>query len=839
MRNLSARALLWALVLLLGLAAAAPNFMPDARRDSLPRWYAANHLNLGLDLRGGSYLLLGVNVDGLMLARNQQTATSLLAELRAARIGVERPQVDAGVVQIALRDPAQADVAAQLARQLLLEKSSEQPPYAISAEAGSLRVEVRRPFVDTTVDDAVEQSLDVVRRRLDESGLVEPGITRQGRDRIEVQLPGVSEPARIRDLLGTTARMDFHWVANGTTRERMTLPGLLPGERFELDAAIAMEGRHVRDARMNYDPDSALPKVLFRLDDAGARQFAAMTQANVGRRLAVVLDGKVITAPVIRTAITGGSGEISGGFTSAEAADLAVLLRAGALPAELQVLEERTVGPNLGSDSIRLGVVSGLVGAALVLACMMLVYGLWGFIAWLGLCVNVLLVFAVLALLRGTLTLPGIAGIILGIGMAVDANILINERIREETRAGKSARQALALGFDKAWAAILDSNVTTLIAISLLVTIGSGPVRGFATTIGIGLLTSLLTVLGITRLVMEWRVQRRRQQTLEFGGLGLVERLGAALSPGGRVIDFMRAGTAGLVLSALLSLGSVALLFAPGLHYGIDFSGGALLEVQTQQTSIETLRSAFADGALGEVSIQEFGSAYEFQLRAPLPDAGESSTVLLDAMKAAVQSVAPEAEFPRAEVVGPRVSGDFMDLSVTAVFVAALGMLGYLWFRFENHFAIAAILTIALDLTKTMGFFVLSGVEFNLTAVAALLALIGYSVNDKVVVFDRVREYLRADPDADFTDVLNRSITSTLTRTLLTSGTTFLALLPMALFGGAAVASFAQPLLFGIVVGTSSSIFIAAPILQRLGQRRARLGLPQLEQKVEVMDDRP
>jgi SecD/SecF fusion protein len=295
------------------------------------------------------------------------------------------------------------------------------------------------------------------------------------------------------------------------------------------------------------------------------------------------------------------------------------------------------------------------------------------------------------------------------------------------------------------------------------------------------------------------------------------------LSPGGRVIDFMRAGTAGLVLSAVLSSAAVVLMFSPGMQYGIDFSGGALLEVHTASAAIEDLRAALAVPGLEGLSIQEFGSAQDFQLRMALADSGEHSAALIDGIKAAVQSVVPDAEFPRAEVVGPRVSGDFADLSILAVLAAGGGMLLYLWFRFENHFALAAILTIALDLTKTIGFFVLSGVEFNLTAVAALLALIGYSVNDKVVVFDRVREYLQQNPEEPLASVLNRSISTTLPRTLLTSGTTFLALLPMALFGGAAVSSFALPLLFGIVVGTSSSIFIASPILLYLGQRRPRL----------------
>jgi SecD/SecF fusion protein len=295
----------------------------------------------------------------------------------------------------------------------------------------------------------------------------------------------------------------------------------------------------------------------------------------------------------------------------------------------------------------------------------------------------------------------------------------------------------------------------------------------------------------------------------------------------------MRAGMAGLVVSAILSTASVVLMLKPGMTYGIDFSGGALLEAHNVSASIEELRGALAAAGLDELSIQEFGSAHDFQLRMPISETSSDSSQLLTSIKNAVLAIAPGADFPRAEVVGPRVSGNFSQLSILAILMAELGMLVYLWFRFENHFAMAAIVTIALDLTKTIGFFVVTGVEFNLTAVAALLALMGYSVNDKVVVFDRIRENLHHDPGASLESVLDTSITTTLTRTVYTSGATFLALLPMAIFGGAAVASFALPLLFGIVVGTSSSIFIAAPILLMLGKRRERKGLPQLKQVSE------
>ena len=825
MRITLSRALRHILVVLLALACALPNVLPGAMLERLPNWYASNQMTLGLDLRGGSYLLLGVDVGGLLESRNQRLADTVVLRLREARLRHAPPRVSATGIDVELRDKSRVDEAAAVLRSVLQAQASR--AWTLAENDTVLRLELRRTDIDATVDDAVTQSLEVVRRRLDESGLVEPGIARQGRDRIEVQLPGVTDPQQVRALLGTTAKMDFYWLAQPGATAVWQVPSRLDAQSLTLEMQVAMAGKHVRDARVGYDQQTAQPKVLFRLDDEGAQLFGDMTRDNIGRRLAVVLDGEVITAPVIRSMIGGGSGEISGGFTSREAAELAVLLRAGALPADLQVLEERTVGPNLGSDAIRSGVLSGILGGLLVLACMLALYGGWGFIAWLGLGLNFCLIIAVLSLLRGTLTLPGIAGLILSIGMAVDANILINERIREESRHGESARQALTLGFSKAWSTIIDSNITTLIAVSLLVLLGSGPVRGFATTIGIGLLTSLFTTVSLTRLLMEWRLSRRGRAPLRFGGLGVGERLSARFGPGGKVIDFMRAGKAGLLLSAVLSTASLVLMVTPGLEYGVDFSGGALVEVQAPNLDSESLRQAFAATALPTPALQAFGSEGSFQLRLPLVASDESVAVLLDTVKETILAVAPDAEFPRAEVVGPRVSGDFAELSVLAVLLACLGMGFYLWLRFENHFALAAILTIGLDLTKTIGFFALTGLEFNLTAVAALLALIGYSVNDKVVVFDRVREQLRENPSVDLAQLLNRSITTTLTRTVLTSGSTLLAVLPMGLFGGAAVASFAWPLAFGIVVGTSSSIFIAAPILLYLGQRRLRAGLAQ------------
>lgn len=757
MNSLFARALAYGLIILLGLLCALPNVLPDSALEKLPTWYAQNQLTLGLDLRGGSHLLLEVDTSELVRDKN----------------------------------PA---------------------------------------LHEQIVRDTVEQSVEVVRRRLDETGMVEPMITRQGSDSILVQLPGVNDPHHIRELLGTTARMTFHWAAN----EKSALLGKIisvqgdtqidgHGERYQLEERVALEGKHISDARLAFNQETGEPVVNFKLDNEGARRFGDMTKHNVGRVLAVVLDDKVVTAPVIRTAIQGGSGEISGSFTSASANDLALLLRAGALPAPLNVIEERTVGPDLGSDAISMGIGTGIVGALLVLAFMVGIYGRWGFIACVGLAVNIGLSFGVLSLLGATLTLPGIAGFILSVGMAVDANILINERIREETRRGEPAMAALRAGFQRAYSTILDSNVTSLIAISLLFLFGSGPVRGFAVTMAVGLLISMFTAISFTRLVMEWRVEKLGKQPLIISGIKLLDRISE------NTIPFLRARFFGLMASAVLSLASVVLFFSPGLDYGVDFSGGTVIEVQAPNTSVGELRNSLSQGQHQQIAIQEFGAEGHYLLRLPMQSAADvANGNSVQALKTAVQSIAPDAEFPRVEMVGPRVSGDFGDATILAIILAGLGMLGYLWLRFESHFALAATLTLALDLTKTIGFFALAGVEFNLTAVAALLALIGYSVNDKVVVFDRIRENLRLTPDKPLVQLLNESITSTLTRTVFTSVTTFLALLPMAIAGGSAVASFSLPMLFGIVIGTSSSILIAAPIVLLLGERRMRKGKSQL-----------
>lgn len=841
MKTLASRAVVYSLIILFGLLSALPNVLPENIQQKLPEWYVQNQITLGLDLRGGSHLLMEVDTGDLLRTDNQQLADRLIGELRTARIQHDTPVVTADGIRLSIPDPARLPEAARIARVLVKPEAGATPAHELTEEQGNLIIRTSELHLRNLTKDAVERSLEVVRRRLNETGLVDPTITRQGTDSILVQLPGVDDPQHIRDLLGTTARMTFHWAANERSRgytKVISIPGQLPSERYQLEERVALEGKHVSDARLAFHPDTGEPVVNFRLDKEGARRFGDMTKNNIGRALAIVLDERVITAPVIRSAITGGSGEISGAFTTAEAHDLALLLRAGALPAPLKVIEERTVGPDLGSDSISMGLSTGIIGALLVIAFMIGIYGRWGLIACTGLAVNIGLAFGVLSLLGATLTLPGIAGFILSIGMAVDANILINERIREETRRGQSARAALDAGFRRAYGTILDSNITSLIAISLLFLFGSGPVRGFAVTMAVGLIISMFTAISVTRLIMEWRVNRLGRDQLEISGIKALDRIS------NKTIDFLRGRFIGISVSIILSLAAIALFIKPGLEYGIDFSGGSVIEVQAPDTSVDVLRKGLQQHNFSQVAIQEFGAEGSYLMRLPMEDAAAvASGAMVEGVKSAVLDVSPDAKFPRTEVVGPRVSGDFTDATILAILLAGTGMLAYLWFRFESHFAIGATLTLALDLTKTIGFFALAGVEFNLTAVAALLALIGYSVNDKVVVFDRIRENLRLTPDKPLALLLNDSITSTLTRTVFTSVTTFLALLPMAVAGGSAVASFALPMLFGIVVGTSSSIFIAAPVVYWMGQRRLRRGLSQLRpdaaQRRAAIDELP
>ncbi|MFC7551792.1 protein translocase subunit SecD [Pseudoroseomonas wenyumeiae] len=512
-------------VILLGVLLTLPNLFPRA---SIPSWLPARQISLGLDLRGGSYLLLEVDTAAVVKERLESLADATRTRLRQANIGYVNLaiQPDERRLSFRLRDPGQSEAALAALRELA-------NPVAIGGGATAPDIDLAvtpEGVVSATISEAalrarasaaVEQSVEIVRRRIDESGTSEALIARQGNSRILVQLPGVEDPNRIKELLGRTARMTFRLLDENANPSAGTPPpgvefleGEQPGQRYAVRRRVEVDGANLSDARTGQNPQTGEWVVNFTFDSLGTRRFAEITRQNVGRPFAVVLDNKVITAPVIREPITGGSGQISGSFNAASANDLAVLLRAGALPAPLTVVEERTVGPELGADAIRAGLLSLAVGATFVFLYMGLAYGLLGWFANVALLVNLLLMAAALSVLEATLTLPGIAGVVLTLGTALDANILINERIREETRLGKPPASALEAGFTKASGTIMDSNLTNLIAMACLYGFGSGPVRGFAITVAIGTVVQMWTATTLVRLFVSWWYRARRPRTL-------------------------------------------------------------------------------------------------------------------------------------------------------------------------------------------------------------------------------------------------------------------------------------------------------------------------------------
>ena len=497
---------------------------------SWPSFLPSGLVNLGLDLRGGAHLLAEVEVEDVYAARMKSLWPTLRDTLRTERatIGTIRLQQDGPSDQLRVRI-SQPDAISQA---VAAAKKLSQPVSSITgAGARDLEVYGEDDILVVTLSEAeraatddrtVKQALEIIRRRIDEVGTREPTIQRQGALRVLIQVPGIGSAAELKELIGTTAQLTFQPVI-GPASDAETNPGIgnellpsldEPGQFYILDVAPVVTGEDLVDAQPSFDQNGR-PAVNFRFNPSGARRFGDYTAENIGEPFAIVLDGEVISAPVIQSHIPGGSGIITGSFSVEESSNLAILLRAGALPAGLDFLEERTIGPELGADSIQAGKVACIVAFVGVLVFMALSYGLFGLFANVALIVNIGLIFGLLSLIGATLTLPGIAGIVLTIGMAVDANVLIFERIREELKTAKGPSRAIELGYEKALSAILDANITTFITAVILFAMGSGPVRGFSITLGLGILTSVFTAIFVTRLLVVIWFERRRPKTLE------------------------------------------------------------------------------------------------------------------------------------------------------------------------------------------------------------------------------------------------------------------------------------------------------------------------------------
>jgi preprotein translocase subunit SecD len=821
------------------LAAIEQGADPATVQDDLalwPEWLPSGLVNLGLDLRGGAHLLAEVQVGDVYKARLEgmwPEVRDLLREERD-RIGAIRLQNTAAAelrVRLVER-PEMAGEAAALVRGLARPVASLTGAGAtditVTTEGADVVVRLSEAERRATDERTVRQSLEIIRRRIDEVGTREPTIQRQGADRILIQVPGIGSAAELKALIGTTAQLTFQPVVGRTANAddpagpgNEVLPSIdEPGVFYILERAPVVTGEELVDAQPDFDQNGR-PAVSFRFNPTGARKFGDYTAANIGNPFAIVLDGEVISAPVIQSHIPGGSGIITGNFNVEDSTQLAVLLRAGALPAGLEFLEERTVGPELGADSIEAGKIACLVAFVLVLAYMIASYGRFGLFANIALIINVGLIFGLLSLIGATLTLPGIAGIVLTIGMAVDANVLVFERIREEMKTAKGAARAIELGYEKAMSAIVDANITTFLTAVILYAMGSGPVRGFAITLGLGIVTSIFTAIFVTRLIaVMWFERKRPKSVLQGRALRLV--------PQETSIDFFSRWKLWLGISGVMILVALGSFGLQGLNFGIDFKGGTTIRTQSAEpVDIGQYRGAIDALGLGDVSITQvfdptFGPDENVaMIRIQAQDDTESVTPeVIAEVEAALQGVVPDIKFTSVESVGPKVSGELITAAVIAVALAIGAVLFYIWLRFEWQFAVGAVVALVHDVALTVGVFSELQIQFDLAIIAALLTIVGYSLNDTVVVFDRVRENLRKYKQKSLREVLNISINETLSRTMMTSVTTLLALVALYFLGGDVIRGFVFAMIWGVVVGTYSSIFVASTILMWLGVKR-------------------
>ena len=689
--------------------------------------------------------------------------------------------------------------------------------------------------------DTVARTLEVLRHRVDQLGVAEPSLQRSGERRVLVELPGVYDPREAVEVIGRTAQLAFHPVLGlaepAAGEPATTAPPAGDGELVLADEGggrlrlgpPALTGDAVGDARAELDPQfQARWQVAIELKGDGGRRWAALTGeaacepvGDPTRRVTIVLDGQVISSPQVDPSVAceqgigGGQTVITGDFTGDEAGDLALLIRAGALPVPVEVVEQRTVGPTLGEAAIKASVQAAVLGAALTMLYMIGYYRLLGGLAAVALVCYGLISFAVLLALRSTLTLPGIAGFVLAIGMAVDANVLVFERMREEHRAGASLRLSLERGFTRAFSAIADSSVTTLLAAGLLFFLASGAVRGFGVTLSVGVLVSLFSALVVTRVLVELVTRaaavRRRPGLLGLDGGG---RLAGWLATRGP--DLIAKGRWWLAASLVALLLARAGLVVRGPNFGVEFTGGRLLEYRTARpVDLDAARQALADAGFPRAVAQASGDGNLTVRTGELDEAGEQR------VQRAVTQVGGQATELRDEFIGPTIGAELRRKALIAIGIALVVQLGYLAARFRWTFGAAAVAAMFHDVVILLGLFAWLGKPLDGVFLAALLTVIGYSVNDSVVVFDRIRERLRGPTREPLASLVNNACLQTIPRTVNTGLGALFILAALFVLGGDTLTDFALALLVGILVGTYSSVFVAAPLLVAF-ERRSR-----------------
>lgn len=813
--------LVW-LAIVVSVVVALPNLFSERQLAGFPSWLPHHKAVLGLDLQGGSRISLKIERDEIVAARLQATINDVARRLRDAKVATMDLTGTVQTITMHINDVAQMQAATDALKPLNDSVGTTATGSAIReatvtpGDAGLITIGLTNEGIAYRVSQALDQSIDVVRSRVKQVNHRTPLIERQGSDRIIVEVPGLTDPQRLKTLLNQPAKLTFNMLDASmpvqTAIDTQAPPNSEvlysqddPPETYLVFRRPVASDESIIDAQPMLDTASNQNVVTFQLDDKAAKAFADATAKNVGKPYVAVLDDQVISAPLIKQPITDGKGVLAGNFSVEGAADLVVLLRSGSLPATLTVVEERTIEPGLGADSVRASVIAGIVGALAVVAFMVFFYGYLGGFATAALVFNIILIMAVLSLFQATLTLPGIAGIIFTMGLAVDSNVLIYERIREKLKAGTPFIQACESGFARAFTTIIDANVTTLIAAAILFYMGSGPVRGFAVTLGIGILASLFTAFTLTRWLIATWIKRRRPKHLPKGvRTGIFD---------GANIRFMGIRRYTFTASAVLSLIAMIGFFSFGMHLGVDFTGGSLIEVRAKQgkVDISDITTRLDQLNIGDVTAQPISNSTGALIRLQSQDGGEN------AEQSAVTLVRGELqdkyEFRRVEVVGPAISGQLTRAGTFGVLASLAAIFVYIWLRFAWQYALGAIIATLHDIILTFGLFVVTGIEFNLTSIAAVLTIIGYSLNDTVVVYDRTRENLRHYKQMPLPILIDASINQTLSRTVLTAATTLLALLALSIFGGEVIRSFTFVMFFGVAVGTFSSIYIAAPVL--------------------------
>lgn len=838
---------------------------------STPDWWkkymAPEGLRLGLDLQGGMHLVLKVDLDTAVDNSLELAAADIREILSEKSISaVKTPSNDKNTIILTLPNKSATQEVKDLVQDTfpdidlnIEEKENSFPRILLS---------LKQDRIDFIRTNAVSQSLEILRNRIDQFGVAEPVIIRQGSDEIVIQLPGVKDPDRAMQLLKNTAQLEFKLVAdNGAinlnsliqkakdsgqwTNEsdmdqlNRILASSLPAETsiyYEkekdkqgneiirpilLENSILMTGDMIKNAQVRIGGSFNEPYVSLDMTNRGGKVFAAITEKNVGKQLAIVLDGVVKSAPVIRDKIVGGSAQITGSFSHEEASDLAIVLRVGALPAPVKVVQNLTVGASLGQDSIDKGLMSGVFGAILVLGFMLIYYRLSGFIANTALVLNIIFLFAGLAVLNATLTLPGIAGIVLSIGMAVDANVLIFERMREEYALGKSVRSSVDSGFGKAFWTIVDSQVTTLITAMALFMFGTGPIKGFAVTLSLGIIFNLFTALFCSRTMFDSFISMHFMNKFNYMQFTKKPNL-----------DYMKLRNIMFAISGVLvAVGLVAFIqIGRGkANLGVDFTGGSLLQYKSDHDfTMSEVREAFKSTHLEGINLQEVENEHRLIIKVKkseetVADLSKTVTAVF-ADKLGDKGFVLESQ----SEIGSSVSEVLRNKAAQAILISFAGVILYLAMRFDIRFGVAAAIATFHDVLVVLGLCWLLNIEITLLIITALLTLAGYSLNDSVVVFDRIRENIHKSPKSTLASIINESVNQVLSRTVVTSLTSALVLVALYFLGGSVIHDFSLALLSGILIGTYSSIFIASPVLTLWGEKSIRKELEKQESEVTV-----